>query len=82
MTRVFAASSSAYGDNPVPWVETMSVLPKSPYAATKVAGEALFRAYSESYASQLDTVSLRYFNIFGPRQNAWVSAHAGPNPLS
>jgi nucleoside-diphosphate-sugar epimerase len=65
---VFSASSSAYGDNPVPWVETMPVMPKSPYAATKVAGEALLRAYSHSYG--LDTVSLRYFNIFGPRQNA------------
>jgi UDP-glucose 4-epimerase len=65
---MFAASSSAYGENQVPWVETMSVLPRSPYAATKVAGEALFRAYSASYG--LDTVCLRYFNIFGPRQNA------------
>jgi len=65
---MFAASSSAYGSNGVPWVETMPVLPCSPYAATKVAGEALFRAYSASYG--LDTVSLRYFNIFGPRQNA------------
>src|SRR5205814_2907666 len=35
---MFAASSSAYGDNPVPWIETMAVLPRSPYAATKVAG--------------------------------------------
>lgn len=69
VTRVmFAASSSAYGENPVPWVETMPVLPRSPYAATKVAGEALFRAYSASYG--LDTACLRYFNIFGPRQNA------------
>jgi UDP-glucose 4-epimerase len=65
---MFAASSSAYGDNPVPWVETMPTLPKSPYAATKVAGEALFRAYSSSYG--VDTACLRYFNIFGPRQNA------------
>jgi nucleoside-diphosphate-sugar epimerase len=65
---MFAASSSAYGDNGVPWVETMPVLAKSPYAATKVAGEALLRAYSASYG--LDTASLRYFNIFGPRQNA------------
>jgi nucleoside-diphosphate-sugar epimerase len=65
---MFAASSSAYGENPVPWVETMPVLPKSPYAATKVAGEALLRAYSASY--NLDTCSTRYFNIFGPRQNA------------
>jgi nucleoside-diphosphate-sugar epimerase len=66
---LFAASSSAYGENPVPWVETMPVLPKSPYAATKVAGEALLSAYSASYGST-DTASLRYFNIFGPRQNA------------
>ncbi len=65
---MFAASSSAYGENPVPWTETMPPLPISPYAATKVAGEALLRAYSGSYG--LDTVSLRYFNIFGPRQNA------------
>jgi UDP-glucose 4-epimerase len=65
---MFAASSSAYGENPVPWTETMPVLPISPYAATKVAGEALLRAYSGSYG--LDTASLRYFNIFGPRQNA------------
>jgi nucleoside-diphosphate-sugar epimerase len=65
---MFAASSSAYGENPVPWIETMPVLPRSPYAATKVAGEALFRAYSASYG--LDTACLRYFNIFGPRQNA------------
>jgi len=65
---MFAASSSAYGLNPVPWIETMPVLPRSPYAATKVADEALMRAYSCSYG--LDTACLRYFNIFGPRQNA------------
>jgi UDP-glucose 4-epimerase len=65
---VFAASSSAYGENPNPWIETMPVLPRSPYAATKVAGEALLRAYALSLG--LDTCSLRYFNIFGPRQNA------------
>jgi UDP-glucose 4-epimerase len=65
---MFAASSSAYGENPVPWTETMPVLPRSPYAATKVAGEALFRAYAASYP--IDTACLRYFNIFGPRQNA------------
>ena len=65
---MFAASSSAYGDNPVPWVETMPIRPCSPYAANKVAGEALFQAYSASYG--LDTAALRYFNIFGPRQNA------------
>jgi nucleoside-diphosphate-sugar epimerase len=65
---MFAASSSAYGDNPIPWIETMPSAPKSPYAATKVAGEAMLAAWSASYG--LDTASLRYFNIFGPRQNA------------
>jgi len=64
----FAASSSVYGENPVPWAETLPPMPKSPYAATKLAGEGLLRAYANSYG--LDTVSLRYFNIFGPRQNA------------
>jgi len=65
----FAASSSAYGDSPtLPKIETMPPLCKSPYAATKLAGEALMRAYSASYG--LDTACLRYFNIFGPRQNA------------
>jgi len=73
---MFAASSSAYGDTPtLPKVETMPSLPRSPYAATKVAGEALLRAYATSYGasdgeSGFDTVALRYFNIFGPRQNA------------
>ena len=43
-------------------------MPKSPYAANKLAGEGLLRAYAASYT--IDTVSLRYFNIFGPRQNA------------
>ena len=66
---VFAASSSAYGDSEVlPKVETMPVLPRSPYAANKVYDEALMRAWACSYG--LDTACLRYFNIFGPRQNA------------
>jgi nucleoside-diphosphate-sugar epimerase len=69
---MFAASSSAYGENPVPWVESQPPLPVSPYAATKLAGEGLLRAYAGSYGKSegLDTASLRYFNIFGPRQNA------------
>ncbi len=72
---MFAASSSAYGDSPtLPKIETMPVLPKSPYAANKLAGEHLMRAYANCY--NLDAVSLRYFNIFGPRQNA-NSAYAG-----
>lgn len=66
---MFAASSSAYGDSEtLPKIEHMPVRPKSPYAANKVACEALMRAYAGSYG--VDTVSLRYFNIFGPRQNA------------
>lgn len=66
---MFAASSSAYGDTEeLPKHEGMPPRPQSPYAATKVAGEALLRAFSHSY--DLDTVSLRYFNIYGPRQNA------------
>jgi UDP-glucose 4-epimerase len=65
---MFAASSSAYGDSPtLPKVETMPVMPRSPYAANKVACEALMSAYAASYS--LDTVNLRYFNIFGPRQS-------------
>ena len=66
---VFAASSSAYGNPPGSGakVETMPVSPLSPYAATKMAGEAAMRAWAHSYG--LDTVCLRYFNIFGPRQD-------------
>lgn len=76
---MFAASSSCYGDTPtLPKIETMPVSPRSPYAANKVYGEALLSAWANSYAAPgndqgnggFDTVSLRYFNIFGPRQNA------------
>jgi nucleoside-diphosphate-sugar epimerase len=66
---MFAASSSAYGDSPtLPKIETMPTSPRSPYAASKAAGEAMLAAWAISYP--LDTVSLRYFNIFGPRQSA------------
>lgn len=66
---MFAASSSAYGDTPtLPKVETMAPAPRSPYAANKIADEAMMSAWAISYG--LDTVCLRYFNIFGPRQNA------------
>jgi UDP-glucose 4-epimerase len=65
---VFAASSSAYGDTPtLPKVETMRPQPLSPYAVSKLAGEELMRVFAELYG--LETVSLRYFNIFGPRQD-------------
>jgi nucleoside-diphosphate-sugar epimerase len=66
---VYSASSSAYGESQVvPKHEEMPPAPVSPYAAAKLAGEAYMSAYAGSYG--LDTASLRYFNIFGPRQNA------------
>ena len=65
---VYAASSSAYGDQPVlPKVETMRPDPLSPYAVAKLAGEYYCRAFYNVYG--LETISLRYFNVFGPRQN-------------
>jgi nucleoside-diphosphate-sugar epimerase len=65
---VFAASSSAYGDTPtLPKVETMDPQPLSPYAASKLTGEHLMRIFAQLYG--LETVSLRYFNVFGPRQD-------------
>lgn len=65
---VFAASSAAYGDNPVlPRVETQMPRPLSPYALTKLAGEYYCQIFTRLYG--LETVALRYFNIFGPRQN-------------
>ena len=64
---VFAASSSAYGDTPsLPKHESIRPDPLSPYAFTKLAGEHLMRSWALSYG--IETVSLRYFNIFGPRQ--------------
>ena len=65
---VFAASSSAYGDDPtLPRVESQCPCPLSPYALTKLAGEHYCRIFHKVYG--LETVALRYFNIFGPRQN-------------
>ena len=65
---MFAASSSAYGDAEVlPKVETLLPDPLSPYAAGKLAGEHYVRVYARTMG--LDGVSLRYFNIFGPRQD-------------
>jgi UDP-glucose 4-epimerase len=65
---VFASSSSAYGDSPVlPKHEELPPRPLSPYAATKVACEQYVRSYARCYP--LDTVSPRYFNVFGPRQD-------------
>ncbi len=65
---VYAASSSAYGDTEVlPKIETMAPRPLSPYAASKLTGEFYCAVYARVYG--LSTVSLRYFNIFGPRQD-------------
>lgn len=65
---VFAASSSAYGDTPtLPKIETMPSAPLSPYAVSKLTGEQLMTVFAKLYG--LETVSLRYFNVFGPRQD-------------
>lgn len=65
---VYAASSSAYGDQPeLPKVEKMRPDPLSPYAVAKLVGEYYCQVFSRVYG--LETVSLRYFNVFGPRQD-------------
>ncbi len=65
---VYAASSSAYGDQPtLPKVETMRPDPLSPYAVAKLTGELYCRSFNNVYG--LETIALRYFNVFGPRQN-------------
>ncbi len=65
---VYAASSSAYGGSEVlPKVETMAPDPKSPYAAQKLAGEYFASAFHLCFG--IETVSLRYFNVYGPRQD-------------
>lgn len=64
---VYASSSSVYGENPsLPKKETDLVLPISPYAVSKLAAENYCQVFTKNY--QLPTVSLRYFNVFGPRQ--------------
>src|SRR5665647_1748645 len=65
---VYASSSSVYGDTPtLPKREDMPVNPLSPYAVTKAAGEFYCKVFCEIYG--LSTISLRYFNVFGPRQD-------------
>ena len=65
---VFASSSSVYGDTPkLPKVENMPINPKSPYAVTKATGEMYCNVFKEIYG--LQTIALRYFNVFGPRQD-------------
>jgi UDP-glucose 4-epimerase len=65
---VYAASSSAYGDTPtLPKVETMLPQPKSPYAMQKLAGEYYASVFASCFG--VETVSLRFFNVYGPRQD-------------
>ncbi len=72
---VYAASSSAYGDTAVlPKVETMIPNPKSPYAAQKLMGEYYMSVWASCFG--METVSLRYFNVYGPRQDP-SSAYSG-----
>ncbi len=72
---VYAASSSAYGDTDVlPKIETMQANPRSPYAAQKLMGEYYASVFASCF--QLETVSLRFFNVYGPRQDP-SSAYSG-----
>ena len=65
---VFAGSSSVFGDTPtLPKREDMPTRPKSPYALQKLVGEQYHRMFTELYG--LETVTIRYFNVFGPRQD-------------
>jgi UDP-glucose 4-epimerase len=65
---IFSSSAAIYGDNPtIPTIESMPAEPKSPYAASKYEGERHCRAFTNG--GRLATVSLRYFNVFGPFQN-------------
>ena len=65
---VFSSSSSVYGDTPIlPKQEDMNPMPRSPYALSKLTGEYYCRMFRDLYG--LKTFSLRYFNVFGPRQN-------------
>ena len=75
----FSSSAAIYGDNPiVPKTEDMTPEPKSPYASTKLEGERLCRSYTATRS--LPTVSLRYFNVFGPRQNP-AASYAAAIPI-
>jgi UDP-glucose 4-epimerase len=76
---VYASSSSVYGDSPaLPKREDMPVAPKSPYAVSKLAAEHYCQAFTEVYG--LETVSLRYFNVYGPRQDP-TSEYSAVIPL-
>ena len=74
-----SSSAAVYGDNPqVPKVESMIPEPKSPYAVTKLDGEYYCRIFNDE--GWLNTASLRYFNVFGPRQNP-QSQYAAAVPI-
>jgi UDP-glucose 4-epimerase len=76
---VLSTSAANYGDNPIlPKVETMLPEPMTPYAITKLDGEYYLKMYYDHYG--LQTASLRYFNVFGPRQNP-KSAYAAAVPI-
>jgi len=76
---VYASSSSVYGDSPaLPKQEDQAPRPKSPYAVSKLAGEHYCQTFAGLYG--LETVSLRYFNVFGPRQDP-TSQYAAVIPL-
>jgi UDP-glucuronate 4-epimerase len=70
---VYASSSSVYGPDDRPLVESMVPRPLSPYGASKLAGEVLVGAYAQQRG--LSTVSLRYFSVFGPRQRPDMAPH-------
>ena len=76
---VFASSSSVYGANPeLPKREEMATLPIAPYAVAKLAGESYCRSFTHVFG--LETVALRYFNVFGPRQDP-LSQYAAVVPI-
>jgi len=75
---VYASSSSVYGDTPLlPKREKMATNPSSPYGASKLAAENYCRVFAKVYG--LNTLSLRYFNVFGPRQKAGFYSGVIPN---
>lgn len=76
---VLSSSAANYGDNPIlPKVETMTPEPMTPYAVTKLDGEFYLKMYQDQW--NVPTASLRYFNVFGPRQNL-QSAYAAAVPI-
>ncbi|MEO8253230.1 MAG: NAD-dependent epimerase/dehydratase family protein [Flavobacterium sp.] len=76
---ILSTSAANYGDNPIlPKVETMSPEPMTPYSVTKLDGEFYLKMYQDQY--NVPTASLRYFNVFGPRQNP-KSAYAAAVPI-